>query len=93
MQDYIIFGHGYNGDVREDDDNLSFLRVISKPVLLRAGDPTPEGANLQFFELTVHVIEVGGKRYNLAADVIPCDEDLIIAVRNFAPTPISYRAG
>lgn len=47
MQDYIIFGHGYEGEVREYDDNLDVIRVVSKPVLIKAGDPTParEGAN------------------------------------------------
>lgn len=41
MQDYIIFGHGYEGEVREYDDNLDVIRVVSKPVLIKAGDPTP----------------------------------------------------
>lgn len=93
MQDYIIFGHGYQGEVRQDDDNLETIRVVSKPVLMRAGDLVPPGAALQFFELKVFVMEYGGGRYNVAADVIPTNEELMYAVMRENPRKVPHRAG
>ncbi|WP_155959229.1 hypothetical protein [Klebsiella aerogenes] len=91
MQDYIVFGHGYAGDVRQFEDNLEVVRVVSKPVLMRAGDETPPGAELRFYHLNVHLMECNGKRYNVAADVIPTQEELQLVVIRECPTPVPCR--
>ncbi|POT99529.1 hypothetical protein C3369_16415 [Escherichia sp. ESNIH1] len=91
MQDYIIFGHGYNGDVREHDDNLEVITVVSKPVIVKTGELTPPGANLQFYELKVHVIEFNGKRYNVAADYPPSMKELQKAIMEERPDPLIVR--
>ncbi|MBS0853067.1 hypothetical protein JK158_14920 [Enterobacter sp. JGM127] len=91
MQDYIVFGHGYNGDVREGEDNQDIFEVVTKPVMLKAGDPSPNIAPLQFHKLNVHVIECNGGRYNVAADVIPSDEDLKAAILRERPNQVPHR--
>lgn len=93
MQDYIIFGHGYKGEVRQYDDNLESIQIVSKPVLLRAGDQTPPGAALKFYELKVFVMEHDGERYNVAAETIPTDEELTYAVLKENPRKVPHRAG
>ncbi|AWX01074.1 hypothetical protein DPF84_04620 [Enterobacter hormaechei] len=91
MQDYIVFGHGYNGDVRQGEDNQDVFEVVTKPVMLKAGEPVPDIAPLKFYKLNVHVIECNGKRYNVAADVIPSEEDLHVAILRENPKPVTHR--
>lgn len=93
MQDYIIFGHGYQGEVRQYDDNLETIKVVSKPVLMRAGDPVLPGAALQFFELKVFVMKCDGGWYNVATDAIPTSEDLRYAVISENPRKVPHRVG
>ncbi|WP_213132737.1 hypothetical protein [Citrobacter sp. FP75] len=91
MQDYIIFGHGYEGEVREYDDNLDVIRVVSKPVLIKAGDPTPASAVLRTFDLQVVVMSCLGKFYNVAAESLPTEDELKIAIMQENPSPVPQR--
>lgn len=89
MQDYIIFGHGYDGEVRQGEDNLEAFEVISKPVMMKAGEATPLGANLQFFSLPVIVVECDKKFYNVASDNQVSEEELRRTIMQENPMPVS----
>lgn len=91
MQDYIVFGHGYDGEVRQFDDDLEFIRVVSKPVMMKAGEDIPPGANLQFFNLPVSVIEFDQRHYNVASDQHVLVDELRRAIMQENPTPVPRR--
>lgn len=91
MQDYIIFGHGYAGDVRQFEDNQGVVRVVSKPVIMKAGEMTPPGADLRFYDLNVNVMEYDGKRYNVAANTLPTQDELMRAVMSWNPIEVPHR--
>jgi len=91
MQDYIVFGHGYDGEVRQGDDDLETFQVISKPVMMKAGEATPPGANLQRFYLQVNVIEYERRHYNVASDHHVAEEELRRAIMHENPTPVPPR--
>lgn len=91
MQDYIVFGHGYDGDVRQFDDNQDVVRVVSKPVMMKAGEITPLGSELRFYDLNVNVMECNGKRYNVAANNLPSQEELQLAVMRGDPKSVPHR--
>ncbi|MEZ6879843.1 hypothetical protein [Enterobacter sp. KB-280D8] len=88
MQDYIVFGHGYDGEVRQFDNDLEFVRVVSKPVMMKAGDAIPPGANLQFFNLPVSVIQCDQHYYNVASDRQVSEDELRLAIMQENPLPV-----
>lgn len=89
MQDYIIFGHGYNGEVRQGEDNLETFEIVSKPVMMKAGEATPPGANLQFFNLPVSVVECDQNSYNVASDNHVSEDELRRAIMQENPKPVT----
>ena len=89
MQDYLIFGHGYDGDMREDDPNLNTLRVVSKPVMGRANDMPPGGGELKWYYLQVARYDSrSGNVYNIASDEFPGVEAVERAIMENNPRPV-----
>lgn len=88
MQDYIVFGRGYDGEVRQFDDDLECVRVVSKPVMMKASEDVPPGANLQFFNLPVSVIKFEQRHYNVASDKQVSEDELRLAIMQENPTPV-----
>ncbi|MES0260271.1 hypothetical protein KDV51_07120 [Citrobacter portucalensis] len=91
MQDYIIFGHGYEGEVIEYNDNLDVIKVNSNAALMKAGEPTQLGAAMNSYELKVVVMLCQGKRYNVAAVTLPTENELQIAIMQENPSPVPQR--
>lgn len=93
MQDYIIFGAGLNGEVREDQDNLDVKYVITKPTIMAAGSSNriPEFTKRHKLNVCVfHNLE-NNLRYNVAYDVLPESGDIIQAINMNNPRPVPAR--
>ncbi|HDY7161547.1 TPA: hypothetical protein RRE97_005058 [Klebsiella pneumoniae] len=93
MQDYIVFGAGWNGDVEEDIDNLDFKSVLTKPVVMAAGvdNSTPELTKWHSFKVHIFLNPENSLRYNVAADVLPESGDIIQAINMNNPRPAPIR--
>lgn len=93
MQDYIIFGAGFNGEVREDQDNLDVKHVITKPTIMAAGSSNgiPEFTKRHKLNVCVFLNLENNLRYNVAYDVLPESGDIIQAINMNNPRPVPAR--
>lgn len=94
MQDYIIFGYGYDGDVRQGEDNSPTFRVVKKPALFSEvrGIP-PETEDGRLYEVpTNHYLSKEGKLYNVCFTTLnfdaPHPQDIEKAIRDNSVQPI-----
>jgi len=93
MQDYMIFFPGYDGEVRERDDDQVTIRVVTKPIIQSTNSDTrimPEPS--KWHEL--HVIayrDEKGNRYNVAYQSMPDTEEIERAIMMHHPRPVPAR--
>ncbi|HCT7891931.1 TPA: hypothetical protein OT866_000781 [Klebsiella aerogenes] len=94
MQDYMVFGAGWNGEVKEDHDDLDVKIVITRPVVMAAGGDNriPEPTKRHHFKVFVFINPENNLRYNVAADVLPVSEDIIRAINVHNPCPVPARS-
>lgn len=90
MQDYIIFGAGFKGEVREDQDNLDVKSVFTKAIVLAAGTSNriPEFTKRHNLNVCIFLNPENNLRYNVACDVLPESEDIIQAINMNNPRPV-----
>lgn len=90
-EDYLIFGAGYNGELREFDECLDEIEIITKPSMFANQSIVHPAKPLEFIRLRVNTLSVDGHRYNVASSGIPGDEELRIAVMRERPRPVPAR--
>lgn len=93
MQDYIVFFSGYDGVVRQDDDNLGSIQVMSRPTVQSAHSNSktyPELTRLHDLDVKVYVAK-SGHRYNVACQVLPDSDDIESSISMYRPRPVPAR--
>ena len=93
MQDYLVFGGGWSGEVKEDEDNLEVKKGFVRSVVIAGGDADIAPSLTGRYELSVHVFHntENNLRYNVAADELPDSEDIINAIKANNPRPVPAR--
>lgn len=91
MQDYLIFFDGYDGDVRQFDDNQKTVRVVDKPQIMSSySDQRIQPKATQFHELTVSTyISKDLRKYNVAYQQEPARDAVEQAIMMYGPRPIA----
>ena len=87
-QDYLIFGAGYHGEVKSFEAGQVEVEVGVKAPEGTAGSASPGRGGLQQYVLPVTVIAVDGKRYNVATEGHPSEDEVKEAVNRWHPQPI-----
>jgi len=91
-EDYMIFGYGWNGEVKESDPNLAELTFLPKNPVQSVRDEGPtEGYNVRKVTEKVNLIQCGDYYYHVVCDVIPDAEDISTAVARYRPRPAPHR--
>ncbi|MGR7140083.1 hypothetical protein ACU62P_14645 [Klebsiella aerogenes] len=93
MQDYLVFGGGWGGEVKEDEDNLDVKKGFVRSAVIAAGGADIAPSLTGRYELNVYVFHntENNLRYNVAADVLPDSEDIIDAIKANNPRPVPAR--
>lgn len=93
MQDYMIFGGGWSGEVEEDEDDLVVKRGVVRSVVASSRGVDVDLSLNQRYELQVYIIKnpENNLRYNVASDVPPDTEDFINAINQHNPRPVPAR--
>ncbi|MCG7387374.1 MULTISPECIES: hypothetical protein [Pantoea] len=87
-QDYLIFGAGYHGEVKSFEAGQVEVEVEIKAPEETESSTSPEREELQQYVLPVTVIAVDGKRYNVATEGHPSEDEVKEAVNRWHPQPI-----
>lgn len=90
MQDYIIFFDGYDGDIRQFENDLKTVRVVDKPVIMSSNsDQRVQPRATQFHELNVAIYTAKNhKKYNVACQQEPSPEAIEQAIMMYRPQPV-----
>ncbi|CAK6493847.1 hypothetical protein PANNVG_02062 [Pantoea sp. Nvir] len=87
-QDYLIFGAGYHGEVKSFAAGQVEVEVEIKAPEETESSTSPDRDVLQRYVLPVTVIAVDGKRYNVATEENPSEDEVKQAVERWHPQPI-----
>ncbi len=93
MQDYMIFFPGYDGEVREREDNQDTIRVVTKPIVQSTNSDTrimPEPTKWHELKVTLYRDEKGNS-YNIAYQVAPHKDEIEKAIMMYRPKPVPAR--
>ncbi|AUX94278.1 hypothetical protein [Mixta gaviniae] len=75
-EDYLIFGAGYDGEIREFDRGLDFIEVVQNPALISSNSSDQSAPSTDKVRLPVRVYIVHGHRYNVASHELLIDDVL-----------------
>lgn len=93
MQDYMIFFPSYDGEVREREDNLEIVKVVTKPIVQSTHSNTrimPEPTKWHELQVMVYRDEKGN-RYNVAYQSMPEADEIERAIMMHHPNPVPAR--
>lgn len=89
--DYMIFGLGHEGNIKEDEPGLHQIDVVTAAHMLSTYSSEPvEYRKTEFksFNVVRHEYK-DGKYYNVAFDIMPSRERVELAIMKYAPRPAS----
>ncbi|EHE7804046.1 hypothetical protein ACOTXO_22275 [Enterobacter cloacae complex sp. CDL006] len=87
MEDYLVFGLGHEGDIKNDEAGLDKISVVTKAVMRSTNSNEPVVYPMtQFKEFNVVRQQAyDGEFYNIAFDVLPSRDRVDAAIRKYHP--------
>ncbi|EFH1543715.1 TPA: hypothetical protein KDV00_004002 [Escherichia coli] len=87
MEDYLVFGLGHEGDIKNDEAGLDKISVVTKSVVRSTNSNEPVVYQLtEFKEFNVVRHQAfDSEYYNIAFDVLPSRVRIDAAIRKYHP--------
>ncbi|WPR78667.1 hypothetical protein [Klebsiella aerogenes] len=87
MEDYLVFGLGHEGDIKNDEVGLDKISVVTKAVMCSANSSKPVPYQITEFKKfnVVRQQAFDGEYYNIAFDVLPSRDRVDAAIRKYHP--------
>lgn len=92
MQDYIVFFDGYESEIKQFEDNLDIVQVLSKPAVMSNFTANQNPPPTKYHDLSVMIfLAKDNRRYNIAFQVLPDNDSIEKSIAMYRPTPVPSR--